>query len=48
MTVSEHKNWILDVTREKLDALGLGYASEALDTLLSEAVSTEIVRSPVT
>ena len=32
----------IDVTREKLDALGLGYASEALDTLLSEAVSTEM------
>ena len=32
----------IDVTREKLDALGLGYASGALDTLLSEAVSTEM------
>lgn len=32
----------IDATREKLEALGLVHASEALDALLAEAVSTEM------
>ena len=32
----------IDATRQKLDALGLGYASAALQALLSEAVGTEM------
>ena len=32
----------IDATREKLDALGLGYAKEALDGLLAQAVGTEM------
>ena len=32
----------IDATREKLDALGLGYANEALDALLAEAVTAEM------
>ena len=33
----------IDATREKLDALGLGHAGEALTGLLAEAVSTEML-----
>ena len=32
----------IDATREKLAALGLGYAIDALEGLLSEAVRTEM------